>query len=71
MPFTVTKPQPNGKLYLRRLLSGDYAWTGAKSNATPMSEEGAEAIATEINTFASTPCQVEGIRHDDEVAPCE
>jgi hypothetical protein len=68
MPFTVTKPQPaDGKLYIKRLLSGDFAWTADKANATPLSEADAESIASGINKYASVQVQVEGITHREKL----
>jgi hypothetical protein len=65
MPFTVTREQPNGKLYIRRQPDGEHAWTADKRCATPLTDTEAEAIAGEINRFASTPAHVEGLKRDE------
>jgi hypothetical protein len=70
MPFVVTKEQSKGgdKLYIQTQPDGEHLWTASKAKATPMSEAAADWLAIEINRFASVPCQVEGIKAEQEIA---
>jgi hypothetical protein len=62
MPFTVTTPNgSSGKLYAERLADGDMLWRPNKAKATPFTEGEADALAADINRYASTEATVEGL----------
>lgn len=63
MPFAVTQPQAHpeaGPLYAIRDKDGDILWTPDKRRVAPLSETDADAIAAEINRFASVEASVVG-----------
>jgi hypothetical protein len=49
------------KLYAERDAGGDILWHADKRNATPLTETDADQLAAEINRYASTPAEVEGL----------
>jgi len=62
MPFVVTSENGSkhcGTQYAMRI-DGDVYWTNSKAKATPFEEAEADAIAEEINRYASTPADVVG-----------
>lgn len=62
MPFLVSREQPDGKLYLQRQSDGELFWQPSKDKATRFEEPQADAIAADINRYASTEATVEGVR---------
>lgn len=66
MPFLVTRPQHHGgKLYIERAADGESYWVPGRAKATRFDEAKADAIAAEINRYASVECQVEGVKADE------
>jgi len=63
MPFIVTTTQPRGgKLYIQEQSDGEHLWTPDKRKATLFSEAAADKVANDINAYASTPAEVEGVK---------
>ncbi len=62
MPFIVSCPQPNGRLYARRDANGDVLWQPNRAKATPMTDVQADALERELRRYSDDDYQIEGTR---------